>query len=118
MRALPSRSTGSAINAACEQDSAGFVLAAPAAALLARIAPQETAEVLTKCRVMLIDGPLDLPLTAGRHDATIEVITVNAPQIARQISADVVSGEALSRHEQTTFRAEARINAVLQPQFG
>jgi DNA-binding transcriptional regulator YhcF (GntR family) len=89
------------------------LLPAPAAAMLGSRAPDTLAEVFNKCRIALIDGPLDAPFCKGHPEIKVDLVTVNWPRISKRIAHDLVTGDAFSRSETTIFEGTAHLHAPL-----
>lgn len=92
-----------------------MILPDPAASLLATRAPQTVFQILRKCQVALLDGPIELPSTeAVEDDVKIDLITIDWPQIAGRIADDIASGAAFSESEATVFEADAHLRVPLK----
>lgn len=95
----------------CTSRGNGILLPAPAAPLLAWHAPDELSDLLSACRVALMDGPMDLPHVG---DAEVDLVTTRWAPIAKRIADDALSGTALSQGAPTVFEAAAHLRVSLQ----
>ena len=98
----------------CRKRSGAVILADPAASLLATRAPETVFGILRKCRVALLDGPIELPPVEVGDDVRVDLITIDWRRIAGRIADDVASGAAFSETEATVFEAEARLRVPLK----
>lgn len=83
----------------------------PSASLASMFAfqdPEGLTNLLAAQRVVLMDGPADIPFTAV-PDTPVDVVTVDWKAIAETIVNDLVTLEAFDRHRQTTFEAQAQL---------
>lgn len=81
--------------------------------MLAKHDPEMVAGVLNTCRVALIDGPLDLPVTEETRGATIDLVTVDWAPIAKRIADDTLTGDALTKSDPVVFKAKHRLQVRL-----
>jgi hypothetical protein len=96
----------------CARES-DVLLPAPAAAMLGSRAPDTIAKVFDRCRVALIDGPVDAPFCKVHPEVTVDVVKVNWARISKRIAHDMVSGEAFAQAETTIFEGTAYLRAPL-----
>lgn len=97
----------------CSKRRLGLVLPGPASAILSRYAPQTALNVLSVCHAALIDGPIDLPITAHSTDAKVDVVTIDWAEIATRVAEEIVAGEAIEGTEPTIFRSHARLRVPI-----
>lgn len=91
----------------------GGLLTASAAAILGSRAPDTVADVLSCCRLALIDGPMEFPFLERPPEAAIDLVTIGWQRVARRIAQDVLSGEAFQRAETIAFEAKPYLQSPL-----
>ena len=68
--------------------------------------------LLTRQRVALMDGPVDLPF-AKVPDTPVDLITTDWKTVAETIVNDLVTLDAFDRNLHTTFEPEAQLRVPL-----
>ena len=98
----------------CLKKKHGALLAASAAAILGSRANDRISQALKRCRIALIDGPMDFPFSAKVPEGLADLIMVNWEGVARRVAQDILTGEAFRPSEAIVFEAEAHLRAPLQ----
>ena len=103
------------IKGQCRKNT-GILLAESAAAILETRAADTIADVLTSCRVGLIDGPLQFPFLDSPPDGAADFIVIDWLAIASRVVDDLQSGEAFNDTGSVVFEAvphlQARISEI------
>lgn len=97
----------------CAERCFGLFLPGPAAALLARFAPEVVHQVVETCRVALIDGPIDLPVTREIANLRADIISVDWAAIAARVAHDIDRAEVENAKEAVVFSANPRMSVPL-----
>ena len=92
----------------------GILLAASAAAILGSRANDRISQVLKRCRIALIDGPMDFPFTAKVPEGAVDLIMVNWKGVGRRVAQDIHTGEAFRPSETIIFEADAHLQVSLR----
>lgn len=97
----------------CAPARTGLLLPAAAAAMLGSRAPDVIATVLGKCRVALLDGPMEFPFLQEPLGVKIDLVRGDWPHIGRRIARDILSGDAFRQDETHAFEAKAQLRVSL-----
>jgi hypothetical protein len=115
LEVLPDRHLPAFVKARCGEDGSGVVLPAPAASTLAWREPETVVQMLSACRVALIDGPVDLAVPQSvPESAAADVVTVDWRPIAGRIALDAATGKALLESDPIVFQARPQIRVPLE----
>lgn len=114
MLRVPTGRTREVTQRFCAEASFGIFIPGPAAALLAHSAPETAATVLGSCRATLIDGPVDLPITAETARLKVDIVTVDSARIASEVAEDILAGNVPDETQAKVFPAKARIAVPLR----
>ena len=114
---LPPRGVTAFLSSLCACKNRAVVLPGPPAAVLAWRGSAAAHEVLTSCRVALLDGPIDLFPDAASAPPQVDVVTAEWAAIADVVADEIVSGKAAAAGETVTFQANhrTRVHAAVAP---
>jgi hypothetical protein len=75
-------------------------------------APDALAKLMTRARVALTGGPVNIPF-AQVPDVVADLVIVDWQRVAEQIVSDLINRKAFNRSEVTVFEAKAHLRAPL-----
>lgn len=115
---LPPRGVTRFLMSLCEGGKQAMILPGPAAAVLAWRGSAAADEVLARCRVALVDGPMELLRTPGLNAPQVDIVTADWRPIAEEIAEEIVSGRSSEEEKTTVFNARHRLRvpAAAEPE--
>jgi len=113
IRSFSNQSIRAFLGNLCRIKTHGIII--PSASLASMFAfqdPRAFINLLTRQRVALMDGPVDLPF-AKVPDTPVDLITTDWKTVAETIVNDLVTLDAFDRNLHTTFEPEAQLRVPL-----
>jgi hypothetical protein len=101
------------LTALFRRENRGILLTGSAAAFCAVREPEAFHDLLRKCRVALVDGPISM-LFARAPVVTVDLITVDWKTLASCIVSDLITQAAWRKSGSLLFEAQAQMNVPLQ----
>lgn len=102
---LPPRGVTAFLKSLCDEGKRVIILPGPAAAVLAWRGSVAAHEVLARCRVALLDGPIELLPTDASAPPEVDIVTADWAPIAHTIAQEIATGRATAEDKPTAFDA-------------
>lgn len=80
--------------------------------MLAFRSPETMTNIFERCRVALIEGPVNMPF-AKLPDVHVDLVMIDWQAVARRIVSDLIAQQAFNSEHRVVFEAEAKLRVPL-----
>jgi hypothetical protein len=94
------------------ETNVGIVFLSSAAPLFAFRSPEAVTRIFERCRVALIEGPVNMPF-ADVPNVPVDLVAIDWQRIAKRIVDDLITQEAFNDAKTVTFEAECKLQVPL-----
>jgi hypothetical protein len=107
-----SRSIGKLLDMLSQKENAGIVFLSSSGPMVAFRSPELMTTVFERCRVALVEGPVNMPF-AKVPDVRVDLVLLDWQLVAQKIVGDLIIDADLSARNPVTFLAESRLRVPL-----
>jgi hypothetical protein len=112
VRKVTSESIPKLLKLLSRRENVGIAFLSSAAPMFAFRSPELVTTIFERCRVALIEGPVNMPF-AKVPDVLIDLVLVDWQQVAQKIVGDLIIDSRLNSAKPAIFEAESRLRVPL-----
>lgn len=95
-----------------QKENIGIIFLSSTAQMFAFRAPETMTKIFQRCRVALIEGPVNMPF-AKVPDVKVDLVLVDWQSIAERVVKDLIGQQAFDNANRVIFEAEAKLRVPL-----